>query len=295
MDLMEVVQRNRRPEPWAEGEKIPWNDPGFSQRMLREHLAQEHDRASRRAITIRKQVDWIHREVLNSQPACILDLGCGPGLYTSRLAELGHTCSGVDFSPASIEYAGETALKANLRCSYQLIDIRQAELGSGYDLVMFIFGEFNVFTPQDASQILKKAHAAIRPGGTLLLEVHAFDVVRQVGLQPCSWYSAVSGLFSDRPHLCLQENFWDEAHSVATERYYVVDAQTGRVTRYADSIQAYTQDHYLNMLKECGFTDIAFFPSLVGIIDPTQSDFFVILAKKNRHVSTNRGTAGSMP
>ncbi len=100
-----------------------------------------------------------------------------------------------------------------------------------------------------------------------------------MGLQPGSWYSADSGLFSDRPHLCLQENFWDESHSVATERYFIVDAQTGRVTRYADSIQAYTQDQYLNMLKECGFKDIAFFPSLVGVIDPTQSDFFAIVAK----------------
>lgn len=35
-------------------------------------------------------------------PTRILDLGCGPGLYTSRLARLGHCCVGIDFS----EYAG---------------------------------------------------------------------------------------------------------------------------------------------------------------------------------------------
>ena len=37
--------------------------------------------------------------------ARVLDLGCGPGLYTTRLAKLGHTCVGIDFSPASIAYA----------------------------------------------------------------------------------------------------------------------------------------------------------------------------------------------
>ena len=281
MELMEVVQRIRKPEPWVEGEKIPWNEPGFSQRMLQVHLSQEHDWASRRAVTIRKHVDWIHREVLSGRLARILDLGCGPGLYTSQLAELGHTCIGVDFSPASIEYARESAKKVHLSCSYKLMDVREAGFGSGYDLAMFIFGEFNVFIPEDARQILKKVHAAVRAGGSLLLEVHTFETVQKLGLQPASWYSSESGLFSDRPHLCLQENFWDEARSVATQRYMIVDAQTSQITRYASSTQAYSQDQYLNMLNDCGFKDIAYYPSLIGTTDPAQSDFYAILAHRD--------------
>jgi SAM-dependent methyltransferase len=280
MDLMEVVKRSRRPEPWAEGEKIPWDEPGFSRRMLKEHLSQEHDWASRRAATIQKHVDWIHRQVLSSRPGCILDLGCGPGLYTSQLAKLGHDCTGVDFSPASIDYARDFAQKADLRCSYQLEDVRKADFGSGQDLVMFIYGEFNVFTQQDARRILQKAHQAIQPEGSLLLEVHTFEVVRRMGLQAASWYSSDSGLFSDRPHIYLQENFWDEDRSVATQRYFIVDAQTAHVTRYASSMQAYTQDQYRNLLEECGFQNIAFYPPLTGEVDPSQSDLFAILARK---------------
>jgi SAM-dependent methyltransferase len=281
MDLMEFLHRNLKPEPWAEGEKIPWNEPGFSRRMLREHLSQEHDWASRRATTIQKQVDWIHQKILSGQPARILDLGCGPGLYTSRLAKLGHECTGVDFSPASIAYARDYAQKSNLNCLYQLEDLRKADFASGYDLAMFIFGEFNVFTPQDARRILQKAHQAIQPKGSLLLEVHTSDVVRQVGLQASSWYSSNSGLFSDRPHLFLQENFWDEDRSVATQRYFIVDAQTSRVTRYASSMQAYTQDQYRNMLRECDFSNIEVYPSLIGEIDPSQPGLFAIVANKD--------------
>lgn len=279
-DLMQVLQRSPRPEPWTEGEKIPWNDPEFSRRMLHEHLSQEHDWASRRSPTIQKHVNWIHREVLHNQPARNLDLGCGPGLYSHRLAELGHTCTGIDFSPASIEYATEYAQKANLNCSYRLEDVRKADFCPGYDLVMFIYGEFNVFNPRDSELILKKSRAALRPGASLLLEVHTFEAVQRMGLKASFWNSAASGLFSDRPHFYLQENFWDEALSVATLRYFILDAQTGQVARYVSSTQAYTQEQYLNLLKASGFHDIEIFPSLSGDIDLAQSDLFVIQAHK---------------
>ena len=64
MKLMDIIHRQRVPKPWAEGEKIPWNDPDFSKRMLNEHLSQAHDAASRRFEIIEKHVSWIHHQVL---------------------------------------------------------------------------------------------------------------------------------------------------------------------------------------------------------------------------------------
>ncbi len=111
MNLLDLVQRVPTPTPWSEGDNIPWNDPAFSMRMLREHLSQEHDAASRRTEKIETHIAWIHREWLPKRPSRILDLACGPGLYTSRLARLGHACIGIDYSPASIAYAEETAAR----------------------------------------------------------------------------------------------------------------------------------------------------------------------------------------
>jgi hypothetical protein len=61
--------------------KIPWHDPAFSARMLREHLSQSHDRASRRFEIIARQVAWLHEAICGGRPTRILDLGCGPGFY----------------------------------------------------------------------------------------------------------------------------------------------------------------------------------------------------------------------
>ena len=149
---------------WNRAYKIPWDDPDFSRRMLNEHLSQDHDMASRRSEWIDKQVTWIHEHLLQAKPSSILDLGCGPGFYSHRLAKLGHDCRGIDFGPASIEYALRHRPDESM-CDFALCDIRQVEFGGPYDLVMLLFGEVNVFSPAEVRQILRKAHASCQPGG----------------------------------------------------------------------------------------------------------------------------------
>ena len=274
--LIDLIHRGMAPKPWAEGEKIPWNDPEFSRRMLKEHLSQKHDAASRRTQKIKKHVEWIHRFVLDERPSRILDLGCGPGLYVARLAALGHACRGIDFGPASIEYAVKHAPE---NCSYTLGDVRVTDFGSGYDLVMFIFGEFNVFKPEDAKLILSKAYAALKPGGKLLLEPQTFDAVFELGNQPATWYSAEKELFAENPHLCLMEPFWDAKQAVAIERFYIVEAANGEVTRYSASTLAYEEKQLMKLIREAGFDSLDFYPSLTGRPDE-QSGLMVVLASK---------------
>ena len=264
MDLTDLIQRTPVPVPWAEGDKIPWDEPGFSARMLHEHLSQAHDAASRRSAVIAEQVAWIHASVLHGRTARILDLGCGPGLYAQRLSSLGHACTGIDFSPASIDYARQQSAATGSHIAYHLADIRQADFGAGYALVMFIFGELNVFRPADAQRILAKAYAALAAGGQILLEVSTFAGVESIGRQPPTWYTRQSGLFSERPHLYLTESFWDAEAAVATERYFILDGATGSLTCFAASTQAYQDKQYAALLVGAGFDFVAVHPSLTG-------------------------------
>jgi len=280
LNLLDIIRRQPVPKPWAEGEKIPWNDPDFSRRMLNEHLSQEHDAASRRFETIDKHVNWIHNQVLKGNPTRILDLGCGPGLYTNRLARLGHRCVGIDFSPASIAYAREQAEQAGLDCTYLHQDIRTADYGGEYGFVMSIFGEFNVFRPGEARGILEKAWRALVPNGFLLLEPHTFEAVAELGAQPSSWYSTEKGLFSEAPHLYLQENFWDAENKAAIQRYYIIDAAQGEVSCHSSSTQAYTNEEYRSLLAECGFGEVLFCPSLGESAGSPQGDLIAVLSRK---------------
>ena len=280
MNLLDVVRRAAEPAPWAEGDNIPWHEPAFSKRMLAEHLCQSHDAASRREQRIERHVQWIHADLLGGRATRILDLGCGPGLYTSRLAGMGHDCVGIDYSPASIEYASGRAAEEGLACRYVQADLREAAFGSGFGLVMLIYGELNVFRPDDAEAILAKAFAALEPGGMILLEAHTEAIVEKMGNEARGWYSAAAGLFSDQPHLCLQENSWQSANRTATTRYFIIDAATGQVTRHAASYQAYSDDEYRSMLTARGFRDVRLLPSLAGDEDEGQAGLVVIVARK---------------
>jgi 8-oxo-dGTP pyrophosphatase MutT (NUDIX family) len=284
MNMLDLIQRTNPPKSWEEGDNIPWNEPEFSQRMLSEHLSQAHDAASRRVEIIDRQVIWIHQVVLGGKPSKVLDLGCGPGLYASRLARLGHACTGIDFSPASIRYARETASQNGLNINYCEGDLRQTDYGEGFDLVMLIFGEFNVFCMQDANLILAKAWGALKPTRNLLLEAHTFAAVQGIGTEPGSWSAAHSGLFSARPHLLLEESFWDDTQQASTRRYFVMDGDSGNLTRYAASYQAYSNDGYRSLLEGNGFGKIIFYPSLTGFEEEASRNLMAILAGKERKI-----------
>jgi SAM-dependent methyltransferase len=283
MNLMEIVNRPGPPEPWSEGDNIPWNEPGFSSRMLKEHLSQDHDMASRRLATIDRHVAWVHATLLGGQPgARILDLGCGPGLYGERLSLLGHHYTGIDFSPASVEFARSTAENRALSCTYLLGDLREMEYdpAGSYDLAMQIFGEINVFRPSHARTILNKVFTALKPGGYLLLEASTEESLRRQGPADASWFTSVGGLFSAHPHLVLEETFWEDQRKTLTSRYYVIDAATAAVERFASSSQAYTNEEYIRLVTGCGFTGINILPALAGTDGDTPGEFLAIIAQK---------------
>lgn len=239
--------------PWSGKYKIPWDEPEFSARMLTEHLSQSHDLASRRSSYIAKQADWIYEVICNNKPGKVLDLGCGPGFYLKNLAAKGFTGKGIDFSPASIEYA-----KKNTPETIELIceDIRHANFGEGYDLAMMIYGEFNVFSPEEISSILSRAYNSLNTGGVMLIESHTFEAVKRIGKAQDTWYKMSSGLFSAKSHLCLIDNHWNGELKVALQYFHIIDIESGEARHYRSTTKAWSDDDYRRLLEQAGYKDV---------------------------------------
>ena len=272
--LLDIVHRTTDgPVP----EKVPWDDRDFSRRMLREHLTQAHDAASRRTETLEAHVQWIDQTLL-TPGSRVLDLGCGPGLYTTRLARLGHSCIGIDFSPASIEYA--TDISEGLDAVHQRGDIRTAEYGGPYDLVMILFGEIHAFSRDDARTILQKSCDALTDGGRLLVERHALEALHRAGTSPPTWYAAPLGIFSDEPHIVLEEHAWSEDARSASTAFFVVDAESAEVSPYGERLHAYEDAELLAILGEIGFRDARIDNTFPASTSDLQHDFAAVVATK---------------
>jgi hypothetical protein len=67
---------------------------------------------------------------------------------------------------------------------------------------------------------------------------------------------------------------------VAIERYDIIDAATGEVAFNSSSMQAYTDEEYRSLLAECGFGEVAFYPSLGEDAGSPQGNLIGILAQK---------------
>lgn len=275
ISLEDIV--DRPPLERMEPSKIPWHDPEFSRRMLREHLDQRHDHASRRIEAIDTHVEWLFETVLAGRPGSVLDLGCGPGLYVERLADRGCSCLGVDISPASIEHAREVAADRGVDCTYVLGDVFDADLGSGHDLAMVLFGEFNTFPRTVVPDLLRRVHDALRPGAVVVAEVHTYQSVVREGSVPAGWWTSRGGLFAPGPHVVLQEQRWLEDSATSATRMFVLDAATGAVDVYSETLFAYTDEQYRALLHDAGFTHVEFHPTFGGTTHP---DLMVITARR---------------
>ena len=97
-----------------------WTNEHTSKKMLEYHLDETNDLSSRNKDFIECSVEWIVSRFGVDKNTEIADFGCGPGLYTTRLAERGAIVTGIDFSENSIKYATHVAEQKKLTIDYVL-------------------------------------------------------------------------------------------------------------------------------------------------------------------------------
>src|SRR5512144_287311 len=86
----DLQQINARPAPFEICTTSElWTDEYVSAQMLSFHLNPDVDLSSRKMAFIERSVDWLVSHFDITSGVRVIDFGCGPGLYTSRLAERG--------------------------------------------------------------------------------------------------------------------------------------------------------------------------------------------------------------
>ncbi len=261
--LWRIYNRAARPYPWQLHDgNLPWDDPAFSARMLREHLDESHGAASRQAAERAKQIAWLW-DNLGLQPGSrLLDITCGPGLYAVEFARRGCHVTGIDFGPAAVAYAQELAAAQDMadRCTFIQQDVRQMALdGAGFDAALLLYGQLAVMPRADAQEVLARAARALRPGGRLCVELLNPEKVDRK--ESNWWFTDDTGLWGDAPFLHLGERFWLEEEQVSVERYHILHLETGQLDVVELCDQVYRSDEVEGMLRAAGFTSVNTHPA----------------------------------
>lgn len=170
----QLLNINNRPQPFSiYTADTLWTDPHIAQQMLKTHLDQNTDLASRRLPFIEASVAWLQQRFNIGPGTRLADFGCGPGLYTTRLAQLGAEVTGIDFSENSLRYARETAVSHNLPIDYIHTNYLNFQSDKRFDLILLIFCDFCALSPAQRQQLLDIFREHLADGGAIVLDVHS--------------------------------------------------------------------------------------------------------------------------
>jgi len=249
-----------------------WTDAYLQHQMLREHLNPANDGASRSKESIDKTVDFILS--LTNPGSKLLDLGCGPGLYTSVFKDKGYIVTGIDFNKVSIEYASEK--RSDIE--YITGDYIEEYPEGKFDVVIMIYCDMGTHSDRDRDKLLTNIYSSLNKNGILIFDVFT-ESLQNDKQEGNNWeYAPEGGFWSEKKYLLLSQTFhYPEAKAFA----YQYNLLTGDGNKhFIVWDRYYSEKEIRNVLGNVGFGNVSIHHSLLAGNTFTSNSEMFIVAKK---------------
>jgi SAM-dependent methyltransferase len=246
--------------------------------MFEAHLNQVHDGASRRNAEIEKTVCHLITSGFLKTGEQILDLGCGPGLYSSRLCFKGMKVTGIDLSRRSIDYAQAQAERNEHDIDYICADFFDIDYEETFDAVLQVYGEICTFSDEKRDLLLSLVHRALKDNGIFIFDVSTRELRMREGLKN-RWYFSDGGFWRSGRHLVLEEGFDYPENDTWLNQYIIVD-ENGEVKVYRLWFHDYSLEKISRVLEQNGFKVEQVWNSLSGELYQKGGDWIAIVARK---------------
>jgi len=273
-----IFSHTSKPPLFEPGEPEFWNDPHISKSMLEAHLDQTHDGASRKTAEIEKTVLYLTGSGSLKTGNRVLDLGCGPGLYSSRLCREGMRVTGIDISRKSIDYARAQAEKERLDIDYACTDFFDIGYEGTFDVVLQVYGEICTFSGEKRDLLLNLVHRALKDRGIFIFDVSTRALRMREGLRN-RWYVSEGGFWRPGKHLVLEEGVDYPENDTWLNQYIVAD-EDGTVKTYRLWLHDYSLETISLALGKSGFKVEQVWNSLSGEPYREGGDWIAVAARK---------------
>ena len=253
-----------------------WDNDYVSKGMLQAHLDESLDSASRNIKFVNKSVNWISELFPPTKYHNLLDLGCGPGIYTERFYNRGYYVTGIDISKRSIMYAKQSAMKNNMNIDYILNSYIEYEFQKTFDLVTLIYCDYGVLSPQERHTLLKKVYHVLSQQGVFIFDV--FTPAKYYGCkEERSWEAQDNGFWSSSPHLLLHSFYCYSEQNTYLNQYVVITED--EICHYNVWEHAFTVQELKNDLEAVGFQDISFYGNFAVENNCQENKIWVVAIK----------------
>jgi len=270
---------NNRPEPFECYTAADlWTDNHTSEQMLAYHLNGDIDMSSRRVEFIDQSVAWIGSHFNVGTSTRIADFGCGPGLYANRLAKLGASVTGIDFSKRSIKHARTVAAEEGLTAAYVSQNYLEFETEDRFDIILMIMCDFCALSPAQRMTMLEKFQALLASGGSVLLDVYSVNAFEQREEAVSYEENLLNGFWSPEKYYGFLNTFKYDDVGVVLDKYTIVEAKRTR-TIY-NWLQYFSPGSLQSEFEKAGFTQQEFYGNVAGAPFAESASEFAIVGKR---------------
>lgn len=268
-----------RPKPYSVySAEALWNDEHISRRMLELHLDGNNDLASRNRDFVASSLAWMTARFHIGAGTRIADFGCGPGLYTTPLAEAGAAVTGIDFSARSIRHAREVAAGKGLAIDYVQQNYLDFASDRRYDLITMIYTDFCALSPAQRKGLLASFQRHLADGGALLLDVCALAAFQQRFETATCEHLLLDGFWSAQDYYAFMNTFKYQEEQLILDKYSIVEA--ARTWQVYNWLQYYSRQTLAAEFEANGFAIEEWYADVAGAHYREDAAEIAVVARK---------------
>ena len=275
-DLKEI---NSQPKPFQfyTADEL-WTNEHTSKKMLEYHLNESIDVSSRKMSFIERSVKWIVSHFNVNNKTEIADFGCGPSLYTTRLAENGAVVTGIDFSKNSIEFAKQAAESKGLNINYFITNYLEFDSKSRFDLITMIMCDFCALSPEQRKIMLSKFYDYLKPDGSVLLDVYSLNAFKIKEESAAYELNHLNNFWSPEDYYCFVNIFKYDEEKVTLDKYTIIEESQKRIVY--NWYQYFSPDTLRKEFEANGFSIKGVYSDVAGTKYDLESAEFAVVAEK---------------